>query len=117
MASPFWVIQIFPTQLLAFTRSDPPFGAWYEMRFDRPDFLDLHIHLLLEPEAAAEAGAVAYLRSSFDAVHREDIAVCEGIQRGLRSALWQPGLLSIQERCLVQFHRYLAERMGAAPPA
>ena len=113
-AEPFWVMQIFPTLLLSLSRGASPFATWYEMRIDRHDHFDLHIHLLLPPDAAANERAVAGMRRAIETIHGEDIPMCSGIQRGLRSRLWTPGRLSRHERTLWRFHRYLAGRLAGA---
>ncbi len=112
---PFWVIQVFPTLLLAPSRGEPTVVPWYEMQIDRHDHLHLRIHLLM-PEAFAKDAATVELVSDFlRQVHLEDIPVCEGVQRGIQSRIWRPGLLSRQEETLSAFHRYLTERLSTAP--
>ena len=110
--SPFYVIQVFPTLLMVATRGPLTFFTWYEMQIDRHDHLHLRIHNLLPPALAENAEIVAVVSQVLREVHQEDIPVCEGIQRGIRSRLWEPGPLSRQEATLHRFHRYLAERIG-----
>jgi phenylpropionate dioxygenase-like ring-hydroxylating dioxygenase large terminal subunit len=112
--TPFWVLQVFPTMLFALTRGDVPFATWYEMQIDRQDHFDLRIHLLLSPAHAAVPEIVDGVSQALTEIHLEDIPMCEGIQRGIQSRLWQPGPLAVHERCLQQFHRYLAERLATA---
>ena len=112
-AAPFYVMQVFPTLLFALVRDAVPFANWYEMRIDGPDHFHLRIHTLLPAELARDPAAVAEYRSILRAIHAEDIPMCEGVQRGLASRVWQPGRLSRQEATLARFHRYLAERVGA----
>jgi phenylpropionate dioxygenase-like ring-hydroxylating dioxygenase large terminal subunit len=114
---PFWVIQVFPTFLLAQIRGALPFTSWYEMRIDRHDHLHLRIHLMLSEELAANEAVVELVNKATTDVHREDIPVCEGIQAGLQSRLWTPGRLSVQEATLRHFHRFLAERITAGTAA
>lgn len=109
---PFWVAQVFPTLLLALFRGDSPVGTWYEMKIDRHDHFELHIHLLIAPELAANEGAVQIVREATALIHDQDIPMCEGVQRGLRSELWKPGRLSTQEKPLWLFHRYLVEQLA-----
>lgn len=111
---PFWVIQVFPTLLLAQTRGETPICSWYEMQIDAHDHLHLRIHLLMGERDAANANLVEGVKTVFQVVHAQDIPVCEGVQRGLKSRLWQPGPLSHHERALQLFHRHLAERLAAA---
>jgi phenylpropionate dioxygenase-like ring-hydroxylating dioxygenase large terminal subunit len=111
-APPFWVAQVFPTLLLvAFRGDDLPLAVWYEMRIDAIDHFLLRIHLLLPPALVGDRELVAGILESIQAVHAEDITVCEGVQRGLSSRLFRPTALAHQEATLVRFHRYLAECM------
>ena len=115
--APLWVIQVFPTLLIAVTRGELPFCAWYEMRIDRQDHLHLRIHSLLPEAFASNEGVVQIIEETLRKVHLQDIAVCEGIQRGIRSRIWQPGLLSVQETSMHRFHRHLAERLEGVDAA
>ncbi len=108
---PFWAVQIFPTLLLALFRGDAPIGTWYEMKIDRHDHFELHIHILTPPNFAANEAAVQFAREATVLVHAQDIPMCEGVQKGLQSELWRPGRLSQQERALWLFHRYLVEQL------
>ncbi len=110
---PFWVFNVFPTLLFALSRGDLPLGTWYEMQIDRHDHLHLRIHPLVPPEHASSSGVIETYTKMLDTIHPEDIPVCEGVQRGLRSRLWRPGILSHHEKTLRLFHRYLADRMTA----
>lgn len=111
-ADPFWVFQVFPTLLFFLQRGAMPVGVWYEMAIDGPGHFRLRIHPLLPPEHAGTEGVAALVNETVAAVHAEDIPMCEGIQRGLRAQLWEPGPLANQEQTLVRFHRYLRERLG-----
>lgn len=109
--SSFWVVNVFPTLMFAPTRGDLPLCAWYEMQIDRDDHFHLRIHALL-PESLANNEEVVKLAQAFlRNVHFEDIPVCEGIQRGIQSRIWQPGLLNRQEATLNHFHRFLIDRL------
>jgi phenylpropionate dioxygenase-like ring-hydroxylating dioxygenase large terminal subunit len=113
---PFWVFQVFPTLLFAQTRGGLPLTTWYELRIDSADHFGLRILPLLPREFAKNPDVVRLVRETLDQIHREDIPMCEGVQRGLASGLWTPGPQSRQERCLWLFHRWLAEQMlGGAP--
>lgn len=107
----FVVAQVFPT-LLFFAQEATPVGGWYEMQIDRHDHLRLRIHSLASKEIAATPGMARGIEDFVLKVHLEDIAVCEAVQRGLSSRLWEPGPLSVQEACLARFHRYLEERLA-----
>jgi phenylpropionate dioxygenase-like ring-hydroxylating dioxygenase large terminal subunit len=111
---PFWVAQVFPTLLLALFRGDAPTGTWYEMKIDRYDHFELHIHLLAPPELAKNEAAVHLLREGAKLIHGQDIPMCEGVQKGLQSELWRPSRLSSQEKPLWLFHRYLVEQLTPA---
>ena len=113
--SPSFVVAcVFPWTLIAITEADVPFGVWYEFDRVRHDRFLLRIHLLLVPEQAADSEFVAYLSEQIRAIHVEDIAVCDGVQRGLTSPLYLGGPLSRLEGCLWHFHRYLQRCFAAA---
>jgi hypothetical protein len=111
-APDLYVAQVFPTLLLALFRG-LAVGSWYEMQIDRHDHFHLRIHALASPELAATAEARNGLLAETERIHREDMPVCEGVQRGLASRLWAPGPLSVHERALTRFHAHLAQRIGA----
>ena len=102
------------TLLFAIVRGEVPLATWYEMQIDRQDHFHLRVHLLLSEAHAAVPEIVDGVCQAVNDIHLEDIPMCEGIQRGIQSRLWQPGPLSVHERCLQQFHRYLAERLATA---
>ena len=110
-APSFSVLQVFPT-LLAAVFEGNPVGSWYEMQIDRHDHIHLRIHMLANPELAAVAGTEKLILDAATKIHLEDIPVCEGVQRGLSSRLWQPAGLSVHEGCLTRFHRHLEERLA-----
>ncbi len=110
---PFWVCVVFPTLMLTLTRDEARFTTWYEMQIDRHDHFVLRIHLLLPEPLASNEQVVAEVRKTVEKIHAEDIPMCKGVQRGLASRLWRPGLLAEQEKALWLFHRYLAEKLGA----
>ncbi|MEE8475900.1 MAG: hypothetical protein V3T01_11140 [Myxococcota bacterium] len=55
-ADPFWVVQVFPTFLLAQVCGEFPLSSWFEMQIDRYDHFHLQIHLLLPEALAATPG-------------------------------------------------------------
>jgi phenylpropionate dioxygenase-like ring-hydroxylating dioxygenase large terminal subunit len=61
-----------------------------------------------EPDFEAKLAAS---RQLLDAIHREDMATCAAVQRGLRSRLATPGALSPLEATLAHFQRWWLERM------
>ena len=110
-SDPFWVVQVFPTLLLAQLRGELPACFWYEMRIDRHDHFHLRIHVLLPPEHAKSEEVVSAVRDVVTRIHLEDIPMCEGVQQGIRSRLWRPTRLSPQEATLRRFHAWLADAL------
>jgi phenylpropionate dioxygenase-like ring-hydroxylating dioxygenase large terminal subunit len=111
-ANPFVVACIFPLTLIAIVEGSFASGVWYEFDRIEPDRFLLRIHMLLPPDVAAMPDLVAQIREQIRKIHHEDIAVCEGVQRGYRSPLYQSGPLSHLEGCMWHFHRYLQRCMG-----
>ena len=106
----FHVAIVFPTLLIAQFRGNPV-GTWYEMQIDRHDHFHLRIHMLAAP-GLIDQDSLEDFRAAFTRVHLEDIEVCNGVQKGLGSRLWQPGpLVRPHEGALDRFHRYLLERL------
>lgn len=110
---PFWVIQVFPTLLLAAFRGEVPVLSWYEMQIDRVDHFHLRIHAMLPGPLAGNRELCEAIAESVRTVHLQDITACQGVQRGVHSRLWRPGPLSVHEAALRAFHRHLAERISA----
>ena len=110
---PFLVAQVFPS-FLFFVNEGPPSGAWFEMQIDRHDHFHLRLHSLAAPELAESEEARAGMLATLRAIHLEDIPMCDAIQRGIQSRLWEPGPLNRREACLPRFHRHLAERLAGA---
>ncbi len=50
----------------------------------------------------------------WDLINRQDWAVCERSQKGMRSRAWKHGRYSSQEPQVYDFDRYLMERLGKA---
>ena len=68
-----------------------------------------------EPERADVAAKVAQTVAFSDEIQREDIAVCEAVQRGLRSATYDRGRFSPKRETGVHAsHRLWAGAMSAA---
>ena len=65
-------------------------------------------------ESARDAEQVAGYREFMDAVHHEDIPMCDGVMAGLRSSVWKPAQLSRQEALLPHFYRWLVDAMRRA---
>ena len=113
-AAPFWVMCVFPTLLFALTRGEPPTGFWYQMDLHGYDRFTLDIHLLAPPALADDADFVAGYAEIANAIHLEDIPMCEGVWKGLNSGYARIGRLSHLEATNWRFHRYLAERLSRA---
>ena len=92
-----------------------------------PDNVSLNIVLPLGPERSVAifewyfaeellAGDAPARTVKFsDEIQLEDGAICEAVQRNLRSRSYSRGRYSVkQERCLHHFHRLYAEVLGAA---
>lgn len=104
----FLVGAVFPHLLFSL---QPDGMFWYRMEPRAVDRFRLSIHPCLPAEAADEPGfaeRVELLRGYIDAIHREDIGACTGVQRGVQARLAQPGPLSQLEKPIAQFHRWLA---------
>jgi phenylpropionate dioxygenase-like ring-hydroxylating dioxygenase large terminal subunit len=110
--SPFVVAAVFPATLMFFSGGPDPVGAWYELDQISHQRFTLRIHLLTSPAFAAIPEAVAALSAQVTAIHLEDIPVCEGVQKGVTSLLYQPGPLSHLEATLWRFHAFLRRAMG-----
>lgn len=108
---PFWVAQLFPTLLFALARGNLPLASWYEMDIQGPDRFTLHIHLMLPPELVGEEELIDAIVSQVQVFHAEDVAMCEGIQRGAAAKLFQPTRLAVQEETVAAFHRHLHRKM------
>ncbi len=99
---------IWPHHLFAFS---PNLLVWYQLEVDAVDHFTLQIHLCLPTGTSAEAAESQ--RSVVDAVHRQDIAACQAVQRGLASSLARPGRLSHLEKSLWQFNQWWTDRIAA----
>jgi phenylpropionate dioxygenase-like ring-hydroxylating dioxygenase large terminal subunit len=91
-----------------------------------PDNVSLNIVLPLAPERSVaifewyfaeelmKTEAPAQTVRFSDEIQLEDGAICEAVQRNLRSQSYSRGRYSVkQERCLHHFHRLYAEAMGS----
>jgi nitrite reductase/ring-hydroxylating ferredoxin subunit len=102
---------VYPTLLFAVTGT---LATWYEVVAHSHDRMTLRIHLLLEPEVAADPDVVAALpmiREGLSWIHGEDIPVNEGPWRGLHAPLATQGRLSPYEAAIWQFNQYWAARV------
>jgi nitrite reductase/ring-hydroxylating ferredoxin subunit len=102
---------VYPTLLFAVTGT---LATWYEVVAHSHDRLTLRIHLLLEPEVAADpdvAAAMPTIREGLSWIHGEDIPVNEGPWRGLHAPLATQGRLSPYEAAIWQFNQYWVARV------
>ena len=51
----------------------------------------------------------------WDLVNRQDWAICEGVQRGMRSRVFEFGYYAPMESYSLDIRRYIADRLGIAP--
>jgi phenylpropionate dioxygenase-like ring-hydroxylating dioxygenase large terminal subunit len=101
----------FPNYALALM---PQSAFWYEVRPLGAGRLHLVSHVLLPPhlvDAPGHAERVAEHAATFEAIHQEDIAVCEGVQRGAAARAARPGMLSHLEGHNRGFARWYARQM------
>lgn len=108
---PFWAGCVFPFHMFGLTRGSRPFCTWYRMQIRSHAYFDLDIKILVPPAIADKPDAARALAATIDRIHREDIVVCEGVQRGLRASLAAPGRMSYLEKGNWLFHEYLIERL------
>jgi phenylpropionate dioxygenase-like ring-hydroxylating dioxygenase large terminal subunit len=104
---------VYPTLLFAVSGT---LAVWYEVVPHAHDHMTLRIHLLLEPEVAADPEVIAALpeiRDGLAWIHSEDIPVNEGPWRGLHAPLAAPGRLSPYEAAIWQFNQYWLHRISA----
>jgi len=102
---------VYPSLLFAVSGT---LGVWYEVVPRAHDQMTLRIHLLLEPDVAADPGVVAALpeiREGLSWIHGEDIPVNEGPWRGLHAPLAAQGRLSPYEAAIWQFNQYWLSRI------
>ena len=100
------VCGIWPHHLFAFS---PNLLVWYQLAPDAVDHFTLEIHACLAPGTPPDA--VELQLAGIDAVHQQDIAACQAVQRGLASRLARPGRLSHLEKSLWQFNQWWSDRV------
>ena len=107
----FVVAAVFPFHLFSV---QPDSLVWYRMEPRAVNRFALSIHLCVPPGAEQDAEYEAKLngvKSWLDAIHRQDIAACEGVWRGLNGSLAAQGRLSHLEKAIWQLNRFVVERM------
>jgi phenylpropionate dioxygenase-like ring-hydroxylating dioxygenase large terminal subunit len=106
------VANVFPCQLFALLRDH---GFWYELEIESADRFALRIHALV-PQAwlddPAKAGEIDALCAGLELVHRQDIAICESVWRGLKARSAAPGRYSPLEKALWQFNQWWLARVA-----
>ncbi|MBY0565152.1 MAG: aromatic ring-hydroxylating dioxygenase subunit alpha [Hyphomonadaceae bacterium] len=104
---------LFPTTLISVSEGGPQrMVLWYDLDIVAHDRFILNLRIFFPPADVGNEGAIASAVQSVDFVHREDIPLCEAVQRGLSSRFSSSGPLSHLEQPLVTFHKYLAARMA-----
>ncbi len=112
-AANFWVGMVFPHLLFALVRTpEAPNVAWYQMDIHNHERFLLKIHMLMKEEMANNPEVVEMSKATIQAIHAEDIPMCEGVWKGVQSTLYQPGRLSELEACNWEFHHYLKSKLA-----
>ncbi len=104
---------VYPTLLFAVNGT---LAVWYEVVPTTHERMTLRIHLLLEPDVAADPDVIAAMPEIHEGlawIHGEDIPVNEGPWRGLHAPLTAQGPLSPYEAAIWQFNQYWLQRTGA----
>lgn len=109
----FLVCAVFPFHLFAV---NPDSMVYYQLEPRSVEHFTLRVHVCVPPQHAGEP-RVEQLRGFVDAVHRQDIVTCEGVQAGARSRFAAPGRLSHLEKALWQFHALVRDRLHGTPAA
>ncbi len=89
--------------------------VWYRLEPRAVDRFGLRIYLCTpppDPADAEHAAKVLGMRGWLDAVHRQDMDACAGVQAGLRSRLAAPGRLSHLEKAVWQLNQYVLDRIA-----
>jgi phenylpropionate dioxygenase-like ring-hydroxylating dioxygenase large terminal subunit len=103
---------IFPMFFLAIA---PDSATWFQWVPTGPASHHVDIHVLVPPESLEAPGFDVALKAQLEAlraIQAEDARTNAGVQRGLESPSAAPGRLSLLERPLWQFQRYLADRLA-----
>ncbi len=109
----WWVFLGYPLFLL-FTAPDRAF--WYRLLPTGPDSCRLLTTMLVSPHAESADDYTGWLaRAQQEAIdfHLEDMAVCTGVQRGVKSRAYAQGALSRLEEPILRVQRYLAHQLAA----
>ena len=108
---------VFPATIIATTGT---LVTWYQLEPSAHDRMRLRIHVLLEPEVAADPAVIAALpdlAAGIRWIHEEDIPVNEGPWRGLHAPTAAQGRLAPGEQALWQFNQYWLAHVEAGKHA
>lgn len=104
----FKVFTVFPCFAIAV--QDPlPVLFWPRLIAKDETYFDLRMHVIVQPEMAADSGVIDQLAAAIDRIHREDIPLMQRAYRGLASRHARLGPLSPLEQPLTVFHDYIGK--------
>jgi phenylpropionate dioxygenase-like ring-hydroxylating dioxygenase large terminal subunit len=110
-----WAVHVgFPTFMMATT---PDRVIWYRLLPSGPESCQLKTCILVSKEAQQHPTYAQDLEGEIQALtnfHKEDLVVCEAMQRGLHSSAFKQGQLSYLEAPVWCIHKYLATRVQKA---
>jgi phenylpropionate dioxygenase-like ring-hydroxylating dioxygenase large terminal subunit len=93
----------------------PSFMYWLQALPVSPGHIELKLDIAMSPAAMAAPDADD-LRQQIVAgvisIHREDLDICNAVQRAVRGGAKGTGRLSLLEQPLWEFYRYLGRRLG-----
>jgi phenylpropionate dioxygenase-like ring-hydroxylating dioxygenase large terminal subunit len=90
---------------------------WYLLLPNNAGQMTLHTTLLVTPESQDLPNFETLLQQEIAGLrefHLEDVEVCTAVQRGLHSAVYQPGPLGHLEMPIWLFQQYLAQQIEAS---
>lgn len=103
----FSVFNVYPSMLLAVLADSV---IWYRLEIESAERFRLTVYLLAHPASLDVPDAEdlkAFFREATFAVHMEDIAACEGVQKGLMSGTARAGRLSHLEGAIHEHQKWL----------
>lgn len=109
----FSVFNVFPAHIFAVLADAV---VYYRLEIKAVDDFKLTIYLLAHPDSLEVPDVEVlkdFLREATRAVHIEDIAACEGVQRGMRSGTAGPARLSHLEAAIHQHQTWFLEQFAA----
>ena len=108
----FSVFNVYPSMLLAVLADSV---VWYRMEIDGVGHFKLTVYLLAHPKSLDVPDVETlktFLREGTFAVHMEDIAACDGVQKGLMSGAARAGRLSHLEGAIHEHQKWLLGELG-----